>query len=136
MAPGTDASFLPLAPADAFPADHAGWFNELYDDTIAGFANSTFDPRRVELGKDMYRNHAENLLAVHVSAFSNAHIGIFLNRNNMRGQPFTHAQDHNGHTGWAYFFDNGQDNFNHPGNRSQYCESWSFNQGGVQQCSD
>ena len=136
MAPGTDASFLPLAPADAFPADHAGWFNDLHNDTIAGFANSTFDPRRVELGKDMYRNHAENLLAVHVSAFSNAHIGIFLNRNNMRGQPFTHAQDHNGHTGWAYFFDNGQDNFNHPGNRSQYCESWSFNQGGVQQCSD
>ena len=136
MAPGTDASFLPLAAPDAFPADHAGWFEELYDDTIAGFANSTFDPRRVELGKDMYRNHAENLLAIHVSAFSNAHIGIFLNRNNMRNQPFTHAQDHNGHTGWAYYFDGGMDNFNHPGNRSQFCESWAFNQGGVQQCTD
>ena len=103
---------------------------------IAGFANSTFDPRRVELGKGLYRNHAENLLAIHVSAFSNAHIGLFLNRNNMRGQPFTHAQDHNGHTGWAYFFDDGQDNYNHPGNRSQYCNSWAFNLGGRQACSN
>jgi peptide/nickel transport system substrate-binding protein len=135
MAPGVDTNFLPLAAPDAFPADHAGWFEGLYEDTIGGFANSTFDPRRVELGKSMYRNHAENLLAIHVSAFSNAHIGLFLNRNNMRGQPFTHAQDHNGHTGWAYFFDDGQDNYNHPGNRSEYCNSWAFNQGGNQSCS-
>ena len=135
MAPGIDTNFLPLAAPDAFPADHAGWFEGLYEDTIGGFANSTFDPRRVELGKSMYRNHAENLLAIHVSAFSNAHIGLFLNRNNMRGQPFTHAQDHNGHTGWAYFFDDGQDNYNHPGNRSEYCNSWAFNQGGNQSCS-
>ena len=135
MAPGADPNFLPLAPVDAFPADHSGWFKSLYDDTIEGFAHSTFDPRRVELGKNMYRNHAENLLAIHVSAFSNAHIGIFLNRNNMRGKPFTHAQDHNGHTAWAYFFDDGQDNYNHPGNRSEFCNSWAFNQGGTQSCS-
>ena len=70
MAPVADPSFLPLAPPNAFPADHAGWFKSLHEDTIAGFANSTFDPARVELGKNMYRNHAENLLAVHVSAFS------------------------------------------------------------------
>ncbi|MYD51627.1 MAG: hypothetical protein F4W93_09100 [Dehalococcoidia bacterium] len=136
MAPGSDPSFLPLAPPDAFPADHSGWFKNLHDDTIAGFANSTFDPRRVELGKGMYRNHAENLLAIHVSAFSNAHIGLMLNRNNMRGVPFTHAQDHNGHTAWAYFFDDGQDNYNHPGNRSQYCNSWAFHLGGRQACSN
>ena len=136
MAPGADTNFLPLAPPDNFPADHSGWFRSIRDDVIAGFANSTFDPRRVELGKGLYRNHAENLLAIHVSAFSNAHIGLFLNRNNMRGQPFTHAQDHNGHTAWAYFFDDGQDNYNHPGNRSQYCNSWAFNLGGRQACSN
>ncbi len=135
MAPVADPNFLPLAPADAFPADHSGWFASLHDDVIAGFGNSTFDPRRVEIGKGMYRNHAENLLAMHISAFSNAHIGLFLNRNNMRGQPFTHAQDHNGHTAWAYFFDDGQDNYNHPGNRSEFCNSWAFNQGGTQSCS-
>ena len=136
MASVADPSFLPLAPPNAFPADHAGWFKSLHDDTIAGFANSTFDPARIELGKNMYRNHAENLLAIHVSAFSNAHIGIFLNRNNMRNQPFTHAQDHNGHTGWVYYFDVGRDNYNHPGNRSIYCQSWAFNQGGARQCSN
>jgi peptide/nickel transport system substrate-binding protein len=136
MAPGTDTNFLPLAPPDNFPADHSGWFRDIHDDVIAGFANSTFDPRRVELGKGMYRNHAENLLAIHVSAFSNAHIGLMLNRNNMRGVPFTHAQDHNGHTAWAYFFDDGQDNYNHPGNRSQYCNSWAFHLGGRQACSN
>ena len=136
MAPGADPNFLPLAPPDAFPADHSGWFTSIHDDVIEGFAHSTFSPRRVELGKGMYRNHSENLLAMHISAFSNAHIGLFLNRNNMRGMPFTHAQDHNGHTAWAYFFDDGQDNYNHPGNRSQYCNSWAFNLGGRQACSN
>ena len=134
MAPGSDPAYLPMASPDQFPADHMGWFQSLYEDTIAGYAYQTFDPRRVELGKNMYRNHSENMLAVHVSAFSNAHIGIFLNRNNMRNQPFTHAQDHNGHTGWAYYFDGGRDNYNNPGNRSQFCQSWAFTQGGRQQC--
>ena len=135
MAPGSDPAYLPMAAPNQFPADHQGWFQSLYEDTIAGYAYQTFDPRRVDLGKKMYRNHAENMLAVHISAFSNAHIGIFLNRNNMRNQPFTHAQDHNGHTGWAYYFDGGRDNYNNPGNRSQFCTSWAFNLGGAQQCS-
>lgn len=134
MAPGSDPAYLPMASPNQFPADHMGWFQSLYEDTIAGYAYQTFDPRRVELGKKMYRNHSENMLAIHVSAFSNAHIGIFLNRNNMRNQPFTHAQDHNGHTGWAYYFDGGRDNYNNPGNRSQFCQSWAFTQGGRQQC--
>ena len=31
---------------------------------------------------------------------------------------------------WARFFEDGIDNYHNPGNRSKYCSSWAFVQGG------
>ena len=48
----------------------------------------------------------------------------------MRNTPITHERDHNVFTTWARFFEDGIDNYHNPGNRSNYCSSWAFVQGG------
>ena len=131
MAPtGGDPDWLPLAGAGEFPADAGGLLQRQSQLWIDGLGVSNLDPRRVEMGKEMFASNADQLWALNCCAYSGVFRGVYLTRNNMRNKPITHERDHNGFTAWARFFEDGLDNFHHPGNRSKYCSSWAFVQGG------
>jgi peptide/nickel transport system substrate-binding protein len=131
MAPtGGDAAWMPLAPADTFPADPLGLMKDGSDTYLEGISFAQLDPRRIEIAKNMFINNTEQLWSLNAIGFSGAFRGLYLNRNNMRNKPITHERDHNGFTAWARFFDEGLDNYHHPGNKSKFCNSWAFIQGG------
>ena len=132
---GPDPAFKPLAQPGNFPADPSGMLKKLSESWIAGKSFSNLDPRRIELGKDLFRINAEELFSINKIGFSGIFRGIYLNRNNLRGKPVTHERDHNGFTAWAHWFEDGWDNYHHPGNRSKECTSWAFVQGGMPECS-
>ena len=131
MAPtGGDPDWLPLAGEGEFPADAGGLLARQSQLWIDGLGVSNLDPRRVQMGKEMFSTNAEQLWALNCCAYSGVFRGIYISRNNFRNKPITHERDHNGFTAWARFFEDGSDNYHHPNNRSQYCQSWAFIQGG------
>ena len=131
MAPtGGDPNWLPVAGADEFPADAGGLLQGQSQLWIDGLGVSNLDPRRVEMGKEMFATNADQLWGLNCCAYSGVFRGVFVTRNNFRNKPITHERDHNGFTAWARFFEDGLDNFHHPNNRSRYCSSWSFTEGG------
>ena len=131
MAPtGGDPDWLPLAGADEFPADAGGKLMRQSQLWVDGLGQSNLDPKRVEAGKEMFATNADQLWALNCCAYSGVFRGIYLSRNNFRNKPITHERDHNGFSAWARFFEDGIDNYHNPGNRSKYCSSWAFVQGG------
>ena len=120
MAPsGGDPDWLPLASANEFPADAGGKLMRQSQMWIDGRGVSNLDPRRVEMGKEMFATNADQLWALNCCAYSGVFRGVLITRNNFRNKPITHERDHNGFTAWARFFEDGMDNFHHPGNRSK-----------------
>ena len=131
MAPtGGDPDWLPLAGPGEFPADAGGLLARQSNLWVEGLGVSNLDPRRVEMGKELFATNADQLWALNCCAYSGVFRGVYLTRNNFRNKPITHERDHNGFTAWARFFEDGLDNFHNPGNRSKYCSSWAFVQGG------
>ena len=126
MKPGANDEYLPLAPKGAFPADTSGNISKLIDLWQEGRGYPAYDPRRIEIGKQLYTIAAEELYALPTVAFTGTRRGIFLNRNNVRNQPRTHIRDHNGFHAWTYFFEGGKDNMHNSENRSAFNTSESF----------
>ena len=131
MAPsGGDSNWLPLAGASEFPADAGGLLKRSAELWLSGLSTSNLDPNRIAAGKEMFATNADQLWALNCCAYSGVFRGVYVNRNNFRNKPITHERDHNGFSAWARFFEHGMDNYHHPNNRSQYCQSWAFVQGG------
>ena len=131
MAPtGPDSAWLPLAPAGTFPADPTGLLKKGPDEYLEGISYSAIDPKRIRIGQDIFGDGADQLWSLNRIGFSGAFRGLYLNRNNFRNKPITHERDHNGFTAWARFFEDGRDNYHNPGNKSKFCKSWAFIQGG------
>ena len=131
MAPtGGDPNWLPLAGANEFPADAGGKLMRQSQLWVDGLGYNNLDPKRVEAGKEMFATNADQLWALNCCAYSGVFRGIYISRNNFRNKPITHERDHNGFSAWARFFEDGIDNYHNPGNRSKYCASWAFIQGG------
>ena len=126
MAKKTDSAYLPLAPEDGYPADTSGNLEKLNNLWKEGRAYTYSDPRRIEIGKQMYDIFADELYAIPTVGFTATIRGIFINRNNVYNQPKEHIRDHNGFHAWTYFFEGGKDNYNHLGNRSQLRKSYTF----------
>ena len=127
MAPtGPDPAYMPLAPDGTYPADASGNLKNLQDMWREGVKYNTVHPRRVELGKNIFRTNAEEMYVSPTVAFTGSRRGIFLNRNNAKNQPRNHIRDHFGFYSEAYYFEDGMDNLHHPGNRSKRYKSWSF----------
>ena len=74
----------------------------------------------------MFDIFAEEQYAIPTLGFTATIRGIFVNRNNVYNQPRTHIRDHNGFHAWTYFFEDGRDNYNHLGNRSNTRKSYTF----------
>ena len=117
--PGPDPSFLPLAPPENFPADPSGNIEKLYNVYQEGRAFSRLSPERIAKGKEIFAINGLAIYQVGTVSYTGNFRGIFLNRNNVRNQPTTHFQDHYGYYAWTYYFEDGTDNLNHQGNRSQ-----------------
>ena len=126
MSKDTDSDYLPLAPEDTFPADTSGNMQKLNQLWKEGRAYKYSDPRRIEIGKQMFDIFAEEQYAIPTVGFTATIRGIFLNRNNVYNQPKTHIRDHNGFHAWTYFFEDGKDNYHHIDNRSKVSKSYSF----------
>ena len=128
MAPtGPDPNWLPLAPEGTFPADPSGNMKRLMELEQQGLAYTRLHPRRIEIGKELFRINTEELYTISTVGFTGSRRGVYLNRNNVRNQPRTHIRDQHGFVATAtYYFEDGMDNLHHPGNRSKRYKSWSF----------
>jgi len=126
MAPGPDPSFLPLAPADTWAVDVSGNMMKLRELWIEGRSFPAYHPRRVEIGKEIFRINTQEMYLIPIAGFTGNMRGIFLNRNNMLNQSRTHIRDTMGFHQYVFFFEGGKDNANHPDNKSQLYKSFSF----------
>ena len=128
MAPtGPDPDYLPLAPADAFPADSTGLLTELLDKWNSGHGLAASDPRRIELGQELYRKNAEAKYTINIVGFAGHPTrSLHIQRNNFRNAPQNHFPATDSRFYSLYSFEDGTDNINHPGNRSKLYKSTSF----------
>jgi hypothetical protein len=126
MAKGVDTDFLPLAPEAGFPADPDGGLESANDLWQSGRAYPKLDPKRIEIGKEIFTTMAGNKYFIGTVAFSGTRRGVYFQRNNFRNVPITHSRDQFGFWRETYFFEDGKDNYNHPGNKSRKFKSVSF----------
>ena len=121
---GPDPLFLPLAPAGTYPADVSGNLRGLEPMFTEAKALKALDPRQIELGKAM----SVIMQEMKWGYGTVSHIGtIHVKRNNMLN-PAYQADKQRGGQEWGeiYFFEDGIDNVNNPGNRSKKYKSTSF----------
>ena len=126
MGPGSDPSFLPVAPASNFPADPSGNLKKLIDLWEEGRTYSQVSPERIKLGKEIYQIHVDEQYFVSTVAFTGSRRGVQLHRNNFRNVPETAVRDTYGFWRETYFFEDGSDNLHHIGNKSTLHKSTSF----------
>jgi peptide/nickel transport system substrate-binding protein len=109
---GCDMSSVwePKAPADTYPADPLGKVKILHDSWHTGVGVPALSPERIELGKEIYRIHAEQKYHISVVSHNGMFRGIILHQNNVNNVPGTHTNDNNGFYNELYYFDNGEDN--------------------------
>ena len=121
---GPDPKMLPLAPEGTYPADSTGLIMELENDWLEGRGYARLDPRRIELGKKLFRANVEEKYGFGMIADTPE---IHFKRNNFRNVP-DKSQARGGRGGWpeTYYFEDGIDNINHPANRSKLYKSTSF----------
>jgi len=114
-----------MAPAGTYPADISGYAKTMQNMYVEGQVIGTFSPRRIELGKALFRTNAELQMHVNGLAYSGILRALRTKRNNLRNVP------RNGTTGNSpshdmLYFEDGIDNLNNPGNRSKKYKSVSF----------
>ena len=126
MAPGPDSSYMPLAPEGNFPADPSGNIMKLENLWQQGRNFSLYNPNRLEIGKEIFSLHATEKFDIPMIAFTGVRRGIAVVRNNFRNVPQTHVRDCWGFWRETYYFEDGVDNFHHPGNRSKLYKSTTF----------
>ena len=123
---GPDPAWQPLAPEGTFPADSTGKVTQMETILDDGFGYPLAHPTRVAAGKEYYELTAETKFTTGMVSFAPAFRGIQLNRNNFRNVQKHHFTAANGAYGYLYYFEDGTDNMNHPGNKSKRYESQSF----------
>ena len=116
-----------MAPDGTYPADISGNVKRQQDIWRTGIqTGDVLDPTRVEMGKEYWRIVAEEKYNIGHLAFMGIFRGMTKKRNNLRNVPKNHvALEAKGILG-AYYFEDGLDNINNPGNRSQKYKSVHF----------
>ena len=132
MAPtGPDPDWLPLAPADTWPADATGNLKVLLDNWTEGAQLPDHDPRKIELGKEMGRIVATEKYMLGTVAFTGYSRGLVLKRNNFRNVPERQIRYEHGLYNMVNYFEDGMDNVTNPGNRSRRYTSKGVFAGGT-----
>ena len=129
MAPtGPDPNFLPLAPdlsPPTWPVDATGTFRNLYDRYIEGTTKyPVFHPEHIRIGKEMFELYGQQ--AYRHGTVCCTPENIVLKRNNFRNVPKSENWYYHGNYKEVYYFEDGLDNLNNPGNRSKKYKSESF----------
>ena len=128
MAPtGPDAQYTDaygnMAPEGTYPADIDGKMQRYQEIIADGLTRALLDPVRVDAAKELFADNAESKYKIGGLGFTGNFRALKLRRNNMRnvqknwvgGAPIE-----------AYYFEDGIDNVNHPGNRSKRYSSVNF----------
>ena len=123
---GPDPAYLPLAPEGTYPADSTGKLLYMQNIWSEGRSYPDDHPRRIEIGRELYRTAAEEKHAFGIVGFSGNQWGTMITRNNFRNVPKHHAAATLGFFHETYYFEDGVDNFSNPGNRSKQYGSESF----------
>ena len=127
MAPtGPDPAYMPLAPEGNFPADPSGNIMKLENLWQQGRNFSMYSPDRLRIGKEIFSLHATEKFDIPMIGFTGVRRGIAVVRNNFRNVPQTHVRDCWGFWRETYYFEDGVDNFHHPGNKSKRYTSTTF----------
>ena len=122
---GPDASILPLAKAGTYPSDTTGLFKSMEDTFKEGAGLKALDPRQIAVGKENTTNVMDQKWAFGTVS----HVGsIYVKRNNFINPPVQAAGQRGGQGAWVelYYFEDGIDNVQNPGNRSKKFKSSSF----------
>jgi len=116
-----------MAATGNYPADITGNIMRMQDIWRTGIqTGTTYHPARVEMGKEYWRISAEEKYNIGYLGFMGIVRGMTMKRNNVRNVPRNHvALEAKGILG-AYYFEDGLDNINNPGNRSQKYKSVHF----------
>ena len=114
-----------MAPDGTYPADISGDMLMIQEQYAEGQVHSMLSPRRVELGKSMFRTNAENQMKIGGLAYAGLFRSLKIKRNNMRNVPKNWSPA-GGHPMEWFYFEDGIDNLNHPGNRSKRYSSVNF----------
>ena len=89
---------------------------------MQGKAYSRYDPRRIELGKQLFDLSSEYLPNLATTAFSGA---VAIKRNNVRNV-VKRKLGSIGYYDMLYSFEDGKDNVNNPGNKSRRFKSENY----------
>ena len=121
----TDALGM-MAPSETYPADVSGRILQAQNLWAEGQGVPDLSPRRIELGKEIFRGVAMDKFIVGGIAFA-SDTDLRIHRNNFRNVPKNWTEGQGG-TGIfeTFYFEGGIDNLNNPGNRSEMYSSVSF----------
>ena len=111
-------AFGNMAPDGTYPADISGDMLMIQEQYAEGQVVSMLSPLRVELGKSMFRTNAENQMKMGGLGYAGLFRALKIKRNNMRNVPKNWSPA-GGHPIEWYYFEDGIDNLNNPGNRAK-----------------
>ncbi len=107
-----------------------GCLMQLQNLIVQGRGLPRLSPARIEIGKEIFRIHAREKYVINTVGFSGCCGGVGIVRNNVRNFSYQGTAGGGGEIAGGgselFFFEDGIDNVNHPGNRSSRYKSWSF----------
>ncbi len=126
---GPDAKYTDvygnMAPDGTYPADISGHMLRLQELITEGWTVSLLSPKRVAAGQELFRINSEQKYKIGGVAFAGLFRALKIKRNNMRNVPKNWSPA-GGHPVEWFYFEDGIDNFNNPGNRSKRYTTVNF----------
>ena len=107
-----------MAPDGTYPADISGNMQQLQRLIDDGWVVSLLSPKRIEAGKQLFRVNSEEKYKIGGLAYAGLFRALKIKRNNMRNVPKNWSPA-GGHPMEWFYFEDGIDNMNNPGNRSR-----------------
>lgn len=114
-----------MAPDGTYPADISGDMLRLQEMYVEGQVVSMLSPLRVQLGKAMFKINAENEQKLGGLGYAGLFRSLKMKRNNVRNVPKNWSPA-GGHPIEWYYFEDGIDNLNNPGNRAKKYKTVNF----------
>ena len=119
-------TFGMMAPGETYPADVTGRILEAQNLWAEGQGFPALSPKRIELGKEIFRGVATDKFLVGGIAFA-SDTDLRVRRNNFRNVPKNWTEGQGGVGIFeTFYFEGGLDNLNNTGNRSKMYSSVSF----------
>jgi len=100
----------PKAPSDTYPADPSGNIAWLNDNWHIGRSVPALSPERIEIGKQIFRIHADEKYYLSVVSHMGYMRGVVLHQNNNKNVPSTQTSDTWGWYNELFYFTDGKDN--------------------------